>query len=148
MFQNDFDKFRGLLDRAATVYSKPKPNDELVSMYWDSLKDLHIAAVERGINSHLKYQKFFPKPAELRPKDEKKGSDPVAERIHASVEKQSIEMWERMKREDPKKYWRLVIPASLDRVRIKYAHDADQLDHFEGRARDLWDHHVGGERAF
>jgi hypothetical protein len=70
MYPNDFDRFKIALEGHGEVFSKPV-TDRLISIYWEALKDQHIAAFERASNGHLRYGKFFPKPAELRPKGEK-----------------------------------------------------------------------------
>lgn len=75
MHAPDFDRFRALLDQLAALFSREKPDDVLVQAYWNSLRDLPIEIVEACAKSHQRYGKFFPKPYELRPKDDKPRQD-------------------------------------------------------------------------
>jgi hypothetical protein len=70
MQTGDFPTFRGELNAMAVVFSKVL-EDSLVQMYWDALKDQSLAGFKERCRVHLKKGKFFPKPAELRPKEEK-----------------------------------------------------------------------------
>lgn len=69
MHQNDFDRFTQVLQHVAAVYSK-KLDDVLIQQYWKALKDMYLPTIERLADQHMRYQKFFPKPFELRPRED------------------------------------------------------------------------------
>lgn len=68
MLQGDYDQFEGILRQLSEAFGKKLTNDA-TQAYWRALKDLTLPVVTRQAESHLRYGKFFPKPAELRPKD-------------------------------------------------------------------------------
>lgn len=70
MHSNDFPEFRAILERLAEVFAKPL-TDATAEAYWNALRDQTLAVVRRCADSHTRYGKFFPKPAELRPKEDK-----------------------------------------------------------------------------
>lgn len=71
MHKPDYDRFRAMLDEHALMFNRDKPDDILVQAYWNSLKDLPWEIVEACGKAHQRFGKFFPKPVELRPRDEK-----------------------------------------------------------------------------
>ena len=71
MHQPDFADFRAVLDGLAQVYGKPKPDDVLTQSYFRALSNLPLDVIRRQAQQHERYGKFFPKPFELRPKDDK-----------------------------------------------------------------------------
>lgn len=71
MHKPDFDEFRALLNALAVTFAKPQPDDRQVQAYWLALKDQSLASVKRCADHHTRYGKYFPKPVELRPKDDK-----------------------------------------------------------------------------
>ncbi|MEY4760666.1 MAG: hypothetical protein RLZZ200_522 [Pseudomonadota bacterium] len=75
MHTPDFDRFRALLDTTAGLFNRDKLEDAMVQAYWNALRDLPIEIVEACAKSHQRHGKFFPKPFELRPKDEKPRQD-------------------------------------------------------------------------
>lgn len=105
MHQGDFEAFTKVMSRLAVVYSK-KLNDELVQGYWMALKDQSLTTIEDCANKHSRYGKFFPRPVELRPKDDKPGiaSDGKAE----TAEKLSMENLEELRRGCPADWFKQV----------------------------------------
>jgi hypothetical protein len=79
MHTPDFDEFRRVLNGLAQTFSKPAPDDLLVQAYWNALKDQTIESVKRQATYHTRYGKFFPKPVELRPRDERAPQKPGAD---------------------------------------------------------------------
>lgn len=69
MHQNDFDAFAALMQRLAKIYGK-KLDDDMVQGYWKALKDQALSTITERVESHIRYAKFFPKPFEMRPKDD------------------------------------------------------------------------------
>lgn len=69
MLAAEFAEFEELLRKHSQVFSK-KLTNEMVQGYWDALKDLSLGTIKRCADNHLRYSKFFPKPMELRPRDD------------------------------------------------------------------------------
>lgn len=74
MMSVEFDAFAEALRLLEGIFAK-KLADGLVKVYWTALRDLPLEAVKAGIERHIRYGKFFPKPAELRRQDEKPRND-------------------------------------------------------------------------
>lgn len=70
----EVEKFNQLLEELAGVFGK-KFDDKLEGRYFEALKDLPFATVERCAREHIKHGKYFPKPRDLRPKREREASD-------------------------------------------------------------------------
>lgn len=140
---SDFDSFRKTLGECATAFSKPEPDEELVRVYWDALKDLAFSTVKAQAQSHLRYGKFFPKPAELRPKEQKAAvRDPLAEAKFQEGERRAIRGLEQIS--DP--------VARMEEVKWRYANrilataDPSSPQYAEAltEARRQWPHRVAG----
>lgn len=118
MQRSDFADFRGLLDRCAEVYGKPKPSDGLIEAYWSSLLDVNFALVRRCAETHLKHGKFFPKPTELRPKEDKPPSvrDPAADAAFQDGQKRATVNLEELRHRDDDAWRREVKMRALDRI--------------------------------
>lgn len=76
MHRPDFEPFREHLNALAGIFGKKPLDDAQVQAYWSALKDLPFELVERGVKHHTRYGKFFPKPSELRPRDDKPSGAP------------------------------------------------------------------------
>lgn len=71
MHAPDRDRFVAALEGLARILPPKEPLSEaMVEAYWNALRDLPIEVVEGAILSHQRFRKSFPKPFELRPKDE------------------------------------------------------------------------------
>lgn len=116
MYEPDFEAFRSVLNRCAEVFSKPQPSDVIVQAYWRALKDVDLATVQRRADEHCKRGKFFPKPYELRPREEKapRHEDPAFRAAEAS----NVAHWEEMRREDPERHRREVAKARIARLEV------------------------------
>lgn len=80
MYTTDREAFELLLAKLSTTFSKPI-TDEIRAAYWEALKDLPIGTVQRMAGQHARFSKFFPKPFELRPREERpKEKDAAIER--------------------------------------------------------------------
>lgn len=119
MYAQDFDRFRKVMDTLAELFGKAKLSDEALGAYWEALKDLHIAAVEREAQRHGRYGKFFPKPVELRPKDDKP-PEPIDEKSLAASTDAAVASWEKLRMENPKKFWRQFANAYLGRLEFRF----------------------------
>src|SRR5688500_15789167 len=65
MKHDEFDEFEALLRMAAKVRREPLDADRLL-LYFDLLDDFTLEDVREGIRHHLRYETFFPMPAEIR----------------------------------------------------------------------------------
>jgi hypothetical protein len=117
MYPTDFEQFGGLLRQLSEVYSK-KLTDEMVQAYWDALKDQSFKSVRQLADQHLRSQKFFPKPFELRPQEEKPKvvRDAAAEAAFKEGETRCIRYLEELNRLDPDRHRSEVTVRRLDRL--------------------------------
>jgi hypothetical protein len=95
----EFPEFESILQRHAQVYAK-KITDDLAQAYWVALKDISFATVRRCADNHLRFGKFFPKPSELRPRDELPTSVKEDHAFKAALD-QNIRNWDERIRLDP-----------------------------------------------
>lgn len=70
MQTHDLGEFNRILDQLGLVFGKTI-DDAIRRVYWDALKPLSLKTVRDAATDHMAKGKFFPKPAELRPKFEK-----------------------------------------------------------------------------
>lgn len=70
MMAAEFAQFETAIRRLEKLFSK-KIDDDTMQAYWRSLKDLALPVFIRFVERHEKYGKFFPKPSELRAKEDK-----------------------------------------------------------------------------
>lgn len=109
MHKADYLDFGNLLDQLARLYGRDALEDEDCQLYWAALRDIPLEAVKACALIHQKRSKFFPKPAELRPK-----GDTPREVIHddgklAAAERVNVRNWEEQLREnEPLAKWQLL----------------------------------------
>lgn len=101
MHQGDFQAFTTLMQRFAAVFSK-KLSDDIVQGYWTALKDQSLSTIEELGNKHTRYGKFFPKPIELRPKDEKPAT--ASDGKFEAAEEDAMENLEELRRSSPREW--------------------------------------------
>lgn len=125
MHQPDFPQFKALLERLAEVYSK-KLSDELVSACWDALRDQPFSRVKQLADAHLRKGKFFPKPYELRPKEDPPPTvrTPAMDAAFAEGEARAIRNLEELRRQNPDAWRAEVKLRKLDRL-IAITHESD-----------------------
>jgi hypothetical protein len=95
----EFPEFESIIRKHAQVFGK-KLTDDLVQGYWVALKDVSLPTVIRCADNHLRYSKFFPKPMELRPRDDAPSSVKEDRDFKAALA-QNIRNWEERFRTDP-----------------------------------------------
>lgn len=100
MLAAEYPEFEKLLKKHAQVFSK-KLTDEMVDGYWAALKDLSLPTLSRCADSHLRYGKFFPKPIELRPKDDSPAAGVKEDKSFKAAVEQNIRQWDERLRENP-----------------------------------------------
>ncbi|MGH8219952.1 MAG: hypothetical protein ACREUT_15525 [Steroidobacteraceae bacterium] len=88
MLATEFAEFERELQVLEKLYSK-QIDDGLMRLYFESLRDLPIGAIKRRILEHTRRSRFFPKPSELRPKDDRPVLSPEA---RASVNVAMLEL--------------------------------------------------------
>lgn len=70
MLKEDFARFEVCMRKLEEIYGK-KVSDSAMQAYWQALRDMPYQQVEERINTHIRYAKFFPKPLEIRPKEDR-----------------------------------------------------------------------------
>jgi hypothetical protein len=130
MHSPDKRNFDQLMDTLGETFGKPV-TDLMKQTYWVALKDQPWEVVEICAKSHSRYGKFFPKPAELRPKDEKRLHQDTAG-LDAS-EKFITDTWEQLRQRDPEQYWIAFKAAYLGRLPFRFP--ANSLQYGEAYKR-------------
>lgn len=70
MLSNEYEEFKALMETTALVFNK-KLTDELVQAYWGGLDNVALSIVREAMGRAVRFGKFFPKPFELRDRDDK-----------------------------------------------------------------------------
>jgi hypothetical protein len=70
MQTSDLPIFEEIIKRLEKVFGK-EIDDETMEAYWGALKDQPLAMFRKLADHHIRNGKFFPKPFELRPKEER-----------------------------------------------------------------------------
>jgi hypothetical protein len=109
MLAEDFARFETSVRGLEFIYGK-KISDEALQQYWRVLKDLPFDQVNERIQSHIRYAKFFPKPVELRPKEERPKEQPKPDGAFAEGEKRAAENLEELRRFSPQTWLKIVRP--------------------------------------
>jgi hypothetical protein len=99
MLVAEFPAFEALLKKHSEVFGK-KLTDEMVQGYWAAVKDLSLQTITRCADNHMRFSKFFPKPVELRPKDEAPTSVKEDKDFKSAVER-NIANWDERLGFDP-----------------------------------------------
>jgi hypothetical protein len=121
MHTPDAVEFKALLGRLAVIFGKPAPADDVIDAYWSALKDLHFAAVKRSAEHHIRYGKFFPKPFELRPKEDKRSEETPSQRAaFDGALRENRQNWETWLAKEPAKARAALVVAYAARVEEQY----------------------------
>lgn len=116
MIAAEFSEFESIIRQLEKVFGK-KVDDETVRAYWNALKDQSLATVRRHAEEYLKRNKFFPKPFELRPREERKlVRDAAADAAFKEAEERCIRSLEQLKRQDVSEWRKRVNLGRLDRL--------------------------------
>ena len=109
MLAIEFPEFETIVRRLEKIFAK-KLDDETIQAYWTALKDQSLATFRRFAERHERHGKFFPKPSELRPKEDKLPavSDTSSLRQH---EEDAIRRLEDLRQKDPVEWERQVAKA-------------------------------------
>jgi hypothetical protein len=109
MYSTDFDAFRETMNRVGEAFNHEVP-DTLVQTYWKALKDVSISSFVALAESHIKHGKFFPKPRELRPRDDHQPVDTQWSEVKAEYDKRSALRLEALRKLDPEEWLRQIRP--------------------------------------
>jgi hypothetical protein len=116
MIAAEFGEFEAIIRQLEKVFGK-KIDDETVRAYWNALKDQSLPSVRRHAEDYLKRNKFFPKPFELRPKEERKlVRDAAADAAFQEAEARCIRNLNELRRQDPIEWQKRVTLGKLDRL--------------------------------
>jgi len=144
----DREQFLALLDTCADVFGKPKLDDLKAQVYWRALRDLSLERVRHGVEMHLRFGKFFPKPRELRPTDDKPPREvsPQHEATIQAAERAACVAWDELRRRDPQRFAYEIgmaraarSMAGFDESSPIYAEALQQLRHFTDLRNAAWE---------
>jgi hypothetical protein len=116
MLTSDLPEFEAIIESCEKVFGK-ELDDDTVRVYWDALKDLSLATFRRLAEHHIRNGKFFPKPFELRPKEERGVvRDAAGDASFREAEARCVANLEDLRRRDPAQWSARVSLAKLDRL--------------------------------
>lgn len=118
MLASEYAEFEALIRKLEKLYGKAIDDDTLAA-YWAALRELPLGLVRRRIDEHIKRQKFFPKPAELRPKDEKPERSPDHEKSFQAAVDRNVRNWDEGLRTDPLGTKWLLLDAYVARIGVQ-----------------------------
>ena len=140
MLKPDFETFRGLLNSLADTFSRKHPDDLQVQAYWTALRDLPLELVQQAARHHTRYGKFYPKPVELRPKDDKPTGGPATDAAFKSAVTQNERHWDGYIAEHGPLGKLVMADALLARYSIAEAmgeNTKDRVDFLRGKVAEL-----------
>jgi hypothetical protein len=128
MLTNEYDEFKTLLTTTALVFGK-KLTDELVQAYWGALDNVALSTVREALGRAVRFGKFFPKPFELRDRDDKPlNTQTGAEKARwDEAQRYNRETWDALLAKDyDHNKWRLLW-ATMCSNEARYAHTAPHI---------------------
>jgi len=115
----DQDRFKAMLAAEAKFWNFPakRYDDALILGYWTALRDLSIETVEAARARWRKVGRTFPKPSDLRPKDDRGNARaPSAESERAPA------------RDHARDYWRsMAVAEAKDALDLRFRSDGDEI---------------------
>lgn len=118
MLASEFAEFELIVRRLEKIFAK-KLDDETIQAYWGALKDQSLAVFRRFAERHEKHGKFFPKPSELRPKEDK--LPPVEDRNSLrAAEDLAIRNLEDLRQKDPETWLKRMGDNNAARLHRQY----------------------------
>jgi hypothetical protein len=109
MLASEFAEFESIVRRLEKIFTK-KLDDETIQAYWGALKDQSLATFRRFAERYEKHGKYFPKPSELRPREDK--LPPVSDANSLRMlEDQSIRSLEELRQKSPTEWEQVVAMA-------------------------------------
>jgi len=107
MLASEYTAFEALMQRFEKIFGKPI-DDETMQLYFNSLRDVPLGIVRKKAEDYLKRAKFFPKPVDLRPKDDGPIRDAADDVAFRKAEDQAIRNLEELRTRDPEEWVRRV----------------------------------------
>lgn len=117
MLASEFPEFEACVRRLEKVFTK-KIDDETMQAYWGALKDQQLGVFKRFAERHERHGKFFPKPADLRAKEDKLPEVPGGKEDASfkDGEARCIRNLEELRKLDPAAHRREVGRRQIDRI--------------------------------
>lgn len=117
MLASEFPEFEAVVRRLEKVFAK-KIDDDTIQAYWGALKDLHLSVFRKFAERHERYGKFFPKPSDLRAKEDRLPEVPGGKEDAGfkDGEARCIRYLEELRKTDPEGHRREVGIRQLDRI--------------------------------
>ena len=132
MLAEDFPRFETTVRSLEDMYGK-KITDATMQTYWRALKDLPYEQIEERVRIHARFGKFFPKPMELRPKEDRPKENSAGDAAFAAAEQASVRYLEELRREDPKKWIKEVAVRHMARIYVSHARDSEVYQDYRKR---------------
>jgi len=98
-----------MLGELAQLYGH-KLEADAVRWYWEALCDLPLSAVQAMAKVHARTGRYFPKPYELRPPDERKAPAAGPDRSFQEASARSDAALEQLRVTDPERWYATVAP--------------------------------------
>jgi hypothetical protein len=114
----DYEDFVALLTSPAVkaLWPRQQVDDALVAAYWTALKDQPLTVVRKCMERHQQHGKFFPKPADLRPRVDRLPPVDISGGGYSEADYRAIRNLEALKNRDPDAYKREIQLRSLNRL--------------------------------
>lgn len=126
MRPDDFERFEQLIRKLESIYGK-RIDDAAMQTWWRALRDLPYELLAQRVESHIRYAKFFPKPGELRPREDRpKETDQTAERKFKAAQAENMANWKRRLKEDELEMKWALLDAYLARIDMQYQRDSSE----------------------
>lgn len=135
MHASELDAFTRLMKRMATTYGK-KLDDELTQAYWVALKDQPLDRITALADHRMKHSRFFPKPVELRPHEERIA--PSADGKFEDAELRAVKNLEEMRQKDPVRWLEYLRKHRPGCRAIDYAEEFGPMDIWFDGAQNCW----------
>lgn len=98
-----------------SLWPKQKVDDVLVKTYWEALKDQPLPVVRKCMERHQQHCKFFPKPADLRPKVDRLPSVAIPAGT-GEADARAIRNLEELRKRDPEAWKRELAVRRMNRL--------------------------------
>ena len=147
MLASDYAEFEAMMRRFEKIFGKAI-DDETMQLYFGALREVPLNVVRKKAEEYLKRAKFFPKPVDLRPKDDAPVRDVAMDAAFADGVARCIRNLEELRLRDPIKWKVEVRLRKLDRL-VAITHPSEPAyQHILNEWREARGLHVGDkERA-
>ena len=122
MLAGDFGEFETLMRQFEKIFGK-KIDDDTMNTYFGALREVPLSVVRRKAEDYLKRAKFFPKPADLRPKMEEPKEQPKSDGKFEAAEERSMWSLEELRRTNPEAWIAQMERTKPGYLALQYARD-------------------------